>query len=212
VAIPVGAYVKIILRYTFLGQLCENVMRYQTDGAAWLTADAAGGAEAWWNNTKDRWLAIAPADINIASYDSVLFSEDDPDGAYGEFAIPADEREGTRSTAGLGGVQTSFEAGGVRLTVATRATRPGQKRVPFIYDQDTAGNAFNTPYLDLLEDLASVWDTNLTLGAPVLTGGLKPVIGGTIVDGFPTVYQPVIGHVVNPNVTSQVSRKQGRGQ
>src|SRR5205085_1995801 len=50
-----------------------------------------------------------------------------------------------------------------------------------------------------------------TLGAPVATGVMQPEVGKSVASGFPSVFQDVTGKVVNSNVTSQVSRKIGRG-
>jgi hypothetical protein len=40
---------------------------------------------------------------------------------------------------------------------------------------------------------------------------MQPVIGGTVVDGDPTIWQDVVGKVTSAFVSSQVSRKRGHG-
>lgn len=206
-----GNLLKIITRYTWLQQKCENVMWYEAQGAAFLTATAAGVGEAYWNDVKDLYRAIAPALLPDCSFESVLVYEYNGGDAYGEYAVPTLERVGLRDTTNKPRV-TGTLAGGVRLTVATRATRPGQKRVPFLLEEDIDNNDLGAAYLALLENLAAIWDTPRVLGAPVALGVLAPVIVSlTGTPPMPTAYQEVIGHLVNRDITSQVSRKKGRG-
>lgn len=210
-----GNLIRLITRYEWLGQKCENVAWYTPGGAAFLTATMAGVAEAYWDNIKDRYRAIVPDSAGTV-FTSILGTEFNGGGGYGEFAIPALEREGTRADATVELV-TGTLAGGVRLTVATNLTKPGQKRVPFLLEEDIYQNALNPTYIGLLEDLAEIWSTDLVLGAPVLLGTLSPVVvsfnsAPGVPEPTPQQWQAVVGVVVNHDITSQVSRKKGRGQ
>lgn len=207
----IDAHLAMILRYTYLQQKCENVFMYFTEGGAWATADAIQAAEAWWNDVKDVIRAMAPTDSDVATFDSVVCRELVEGGQLAEFAIPSDEREGTRGAALASDMIPSYGAGGIRFTVGTTVTRPGQKRFPFLLKTDVVGNELGSAYFTLLEAVGEHFDNVLVMGAPVATGALQPVVGGTLVSGFPTVYQNIIGHLTNTHATSQVSRKEGRG-
>lgn len=203
--------VRVDLRYTFLAQRCETTSFWSPGGAAWLTANAAQGAEAWWNNCKDRWRALFPSDAGNV-FDSVFFEEIGGGGEYGEFAIPTDERGGTRDGTGAGGFLPPYAAVGCRLTVTTHATRPGQKRFPFALEGDNDNGNVEAGFLALCADLGDFYSAPATLGAPVLAGTLTPQIVH-----FPTVPDPTqrqqeaVGYVLNAAFTSQVSRRVGHG-
>lgn len=210
-AIGIGVPLKIVIRGTILGQQFQNVCWYQTDGAAFLTADAVGVGEAFWNDIKTVWRAAMIETVALTT-DSILVSEPGPTGAFGEFAIPVLERPGTRPSAGLEGLMPTFVAAGIRLTVATRTTRPGQKRVVGMTEADHINNVIQPPYLALINALAPKFAEPIVLGAPVATGVLEPIV--TSLDpttGLVVASQPVTGWVTNVNATSQVSRKVGRG-
>src|SRR5664279_3094651 len=145
--------VKVILRYTFLSQKCETIGYYAPGGAAWLTANAAQAAQAWWNDVKTAWRAIVP-NSSDALFDSVFFEEVGGGLQYGEYAIPAGEVFGTRVATGLGDFMPAYVAVGCRLSVTTRATRPGQKRFPFAMEGDNVNGVVQAPFLALIETLS----------------------------------------------------------
>lgn len=207
-----GSFVSLTTRYIWLGQRCENVAWYSPGGIAFLTATAAGVAEAYWNNVKDRYRAMVDDRVPAPVFVSVLCKEYGGGGGLGEYGIPAGESAGTRAGA-TGELVTAALAGAMRLTVATTATRPGQKRFPFLTESDVQENDLTAPFLALMEAAHGIWDTELTLGAPVLAGVLVPAIVRLSPDGLTvTASQDVIGHVINPNVRTQVSRLFGRGR
>lgn len=203
--------VRIDLRYTFLAQRCETTSFWSPGGAAWVTVNAAQGAEAWWNNCKDRWRALAFNTPDI-TFDSVFFEEVGGGGEYGEFAIPADERSGSRDGTGLGDLLPPYVAVGCRLTVTTHATRPGQKRFPFALEADNSNGIVLSSFFALAGALGEFYSSPATLGAPVLAGTLTPQVVH-----FPTVSDPAqrqqeaAGYVLNSYFTSQVSRRVGHG-
>lgn len=208
----VDAHIELALRYTYLDQECENVYRYFTEGAVFLGVNAVQVAEAWWNDVKAVHRAIAWNVGAVNLFTSVFCRNLVDGGEYGEFAIPADEQVGLRDEAVPAELIPAFNAGGIRFTVGNTSTRPGQKRYPFLSNIDVLNNQLTATYLGLLEDIGAHMDQPLTLGSPVVAGVLQPVVGGTVVAGFPTVYQDIIGHITNPYATSQVSRKRGRGR
>lgn len=207
-----GDALLITLRYVFLGQNCQTAQFYTPGGAAFITANCDAVGEAWWNDVKTDWRALVPSDVTNFSFESVLVEEFDGSGGLGEFAIPSGERDGTRIPSSSSGFMPSYVACGMRLTVPTRTTRPGQKRFPGLDEADVSNNVIGAEYLDLVEDLSRVYDTTITLGAPVALGTLTPKIcKRDPADGHILASQDVAGHVINPYVTSQVSRRRGHG-
>lgn len=203
----------LTVRYLLLGQKCQTSMAYMPEGAAFLTATAAGVAEAYWNDVKTAWRAMAFNSIASAQFVSVVCREVGGSLGLGEYAIPAGEQAGTRSTGGANGFAPSYVAVGVRLAVGTRITKPGQKRVPFILEDDVLANSASSAVQALADTLAQKWSQPIVLGAPVATGSLIPVVA-RLDRTNPDVLiaqQEVTGHAVNPFLTSQVSRRYGHG-
>jgi hypothetical protein len=209
--IGLGVRIKITLRYQQAGQNCENVQWYTTDGAAFLTADMPGVLEAYWNDIKTAWRALIVTSSSF-KFTELLGAEESPTGAFGSFPVPLAEQLGTRAAGSLGNFLPSFAAAGVKLTVATRVTRPGQKRLPGIMEGDNDNGTLEAGYIALADPVAEVYSVPRVLGAPVATGVLTPVIChlDPITD-LPVASQEVTGHVINQFISSQVSRKIGHG-
>lgn len=207
----VDAHIALILRYTYLDQQCENVFMYFTEGAVFVGVNAVQVAQAWWDNVKGDIRALAPDSLSVNRFTSVVCRNLVDGGELGEYAIPEDEQAGTRPLGESEIMLAGTLAGAIRLTVGNTSTRPGQKRFPWLIQTDVIGNDLGADYFGLLEAVGAHIDQPLTLGSPVVAGVLQPVVGGTEVGGFPTVYQDVVGHVTNPYVSSQVSRKKGHG-
>lgn len=206
-----GAYTRISLRYTYLGQKCQNIAYYQNVGVAFLTATMAEVLEAYWNDVKAALRALTSTAVAVGTWDSILGEEIGGGGSYAEYAIPTAERPGTRGVGNDGEWVTGVLAVGARLVVGTHATRPGQKRLPFLREGDITGDQLLSTAITLFQPAMQKFSQNITLGAPVALGVLTPVVGGTVVGGYPTVFQVVTGLLMNTNVTSQVSRKAGHG-
>lgn len=203
---------EIILRYTHYGQRMQTVRTYRPTGAAFLTASPSGVGEAWWNDVKAAWRGVCGAGYGNV-FDSVFVREIGGGLAYGEYAIPAGERAGTRASGALGDGMPSYVAVGCKLTVGTGVTRPGQMRIPFLADADTLGNDVASGFLTLCQTLAAKYSSTITLGAPVATGTLTPNVLRYSKTVPPTVIasQDIGGYLLNSRVTSQVSRRSGRG-
>lgn len=209
-AIGIGVPLRITIRGVIQAQAFNLVCWYNTDGAAFLTATATGVGEAFWNDIKTVWRAAMESSPLLVT-NSILVSEPGPTGAFGEYPIPVGERQGTR-TVGTSDLLPSFNAAGIRLAVATRTTRPGQKRVPGALEVDQTNGAWVSGYMTLMNNLAPKFSSPITLGAPVATGVLIPIVTRVNPDtGDVDASQDVVGFVTNPYVTSQVSRKIGRG-
>lgn len=207
-----ATYIEITLRYLLLGQQCQTARAYSWDGAAIATATAEALGESWWNHYKNAWRALAPDYLPYAQFTSVLVREVGGSLSYGEYAIPIAEQDGTRSTDPSPNMMPSYVAVGCRLAVGSRLTKPGQMRIPFLYESDNVSNTVEAGFLALCEDLAELYSSSNTLGAPTATGVISPAVvrygedPDTVVAG-----QPIIGFVLNPFTTSQVSRRYGHG-
>lgn len=209
-AITEGTLLELSLKMRFNDGLIMNVYGYEVTGT-FTGIPAVNVGEAWWNAIKATQRALIRPSAGL-QFRSILVREmNNPTGEFAEWNIPVGESQGTRS-----GVDTSeflppFNAAGFRLTVGTRLTRPGQKRVPGLLEVDNETGALSSAYTALLESFASVVDGPLTLASPALGMDLQPKVFSKDSTGAVVASQDVIGHVLNPYVTSQVSRKIGRG-
>jgi len=206
-----AALIEIALKYTCLGQNCITARCYEWDGLAIATATPAQLGEGWWNHYKDAWRDLAPGNVANAQFLAVAVREVGGSLSYGEYAIPTGEQEGTR-TSGEGSMLPSYVAVGCRLTVNSSVTRPGQVRFPFLLDSDQDGNNVDAAFLTLCDPLASLYSEHNILGSPVATGEIIPqVVSFGIDNNTVDANQEVVGYVLNPFVTSQVSRRKGHG-
>lgn len=206
-----GGFVRMTLNYTFLSQQCMTVRDYKHDGAAFLTASCAGVAEAWWNDVKTAWRASVIASA-FAVFTSVKCEEYGGGFGFGEYAIPPAEQQGTRSATGLGDFLPTYVATSVKLTVESRATRPGQQGFPFAMEGDNTNGDATSTWQSLINTLATKYSEEITLGAPVATGALQPaVIHAPDLGVTPPTYQLIGGKVLNPSFRTRVHRTPGRG-
>lgn len=204
--------IKITTRYVYLGQRCENIAWYFGGGATFVTASMEQVLEAYWNDVKGAWHGIMFDELSINAIDSILGETIGGSEEFAEFPIEGDDRVGVRSTASSGAALPGTLAGGVRLTVGTRQTRPGQKRAPFIGEFDIVGNDLGEDYLEALTTWGQVFSQTRNLGSPVALAVLVPnVVSLNRASGEIVARQDVTGQVVNPYATSQVSRKRGHG-
>lgn len=209
-AIGSGDLIEVSLRGTQLGSVVYNVFQYEVVvGLGSVTA--AQYAEAWWNHVKTTMRGLFPTSYS-GYFQSVLLRElNDPTGDYGEFAIPTAERAGTRSVGAADSPLPPFNAVGMRLTVSTRATRPGQKRFTCLAEADQDYDALQSGVISAANALGAVLTADMVLGAPAATATFRPIVVRKDNLGAVTAYQRVTGYLVNSRPTSQVSRKFGRG-
>lgn len=209
-AIGAGSLLEIKLAGAVFGQQWMNVWTYRVVGELGSPSPANWG-NAWWNALKAAYRPLI-ASVHGAAFLTVSVREmDDPDGEYGVFPVPVGENAGTATT-GAGGVVPPFVAAGIRYTVSTRLTRPGQKRIPGQDEAVMNGNTWETAYATVLNTFGAASSIALVLGSPALGSEIKPVVvKKDPVTGLPVAHQDITGYLVNSYVTSQVSRKMGRG-
>lgn len=206
-----GSIIEISVIGLALDQTVMNVFQYEA-GSVLSGTTATQLGEAYWNHVKTTYRGLCPT-VFSGYFRTIKVAElNDPAGAYGEYTVPTGERGGTRNPGGANTPLPAFAAVGMRLAVATRTTRPGQKRFPFVTEEDNDYGQLTPGIIAAANALGAVLTTTITLGAPSALTTLKPVIVRKDAAGAVTAQQDVTGFIVNPFVTSQVSRKPGRGQ
>ena len=209
-AIVTGSKIEVVLRTALYNQVQLMVWTYNVLEIVG-TPTAAHYAQGWWNHVKTGYRALAATGQGDC-FKSVKVSElGNPAGEYGEYAIPAGEQSGTRTNPTDADNVPPFLAAGVRLTVATRATRPGQKRFPFLMQQDTASGTLGSAFSALVNTLMTTMVANMTLGAPAAGVVLVPNVVSLNADGSIRASQLITGFAINPYITSQNSRKFNAG-
>jgi len=208
---PIGLLTKleVSLNMVYLAQQVAMVFQYEVD----LMPDpgtAAEWGEGWWNFVKTTTRGLCQSDQtgvfrNVKVRELSLAS-----GAYGTYDIPLAEQAGTRST-GSGGQMPPYVAAGVQLVVGTRVTRPGQKRMPFVTEGDNTAGVMSAALQTSMIAWCNVITAPMTLGAPVSGNRLLPVVVSKDAGGNVTAFQYITGYLINTNLTSQNSRKIGRG-
>lgn len=209
-AIGAGSLIEVSIGGTMFNQLWMNNWTYEVAGELGGPT-AANWGQAIWDAIKTPYRALV-ANIYGAAFQFVKVREmDSLTGEYGEYAIPAAEQGGTGGTSTVS-YEATFVAAGVKLVVATRVTRPGQKRIPGARAEDSNSSMWQPAYVTKLNTFMNAVLTMGTLGSPAL--GSEAHLAVVRVDretGLPTAHQPVVGYLVNPAQTSQVSRKLGVG-
>lgn len=209
-AIGAGSLIEVTIGGSIHGQTWMNVHTYRVVGEIGDVSPAAWG-EAIWNDLKGSLRPLVSS-AHLSAFQWARVREmDSLTGEYGEFPIPPAEWPGT-GTASAGGVAPPFVAAGIRLTVSTRVTRPGQKRIPGASEGDMNSAAWESAYLTKLNTHGFALSTPSTLGAPALGSEVQPVVvSRDPASGLPTAHQNVTGYLSNPYITSQNTRKVGRG-
>lgn len=209
-AITLGSLIEIVVNMRVDAQVNLNAWQYQVDGSAFLV-EPVQIAEAWWNHVKTTYRGIIPSTwANV--FQSVRILElNNPTGDYAEYSVPTGEKVGTRTVTGSPEGMPPFTAVGVRLSVGSRVTRPGQKRFPGLTELDQAAGVVQSAMVTAVNAHMAVMTEQMILGAPAATIVLNPVVTRRDATGFVLASQPITGWVTNPNVTSQNSRKFGVG-
>lgn len=209
-AIGAGSLIEITVGGQIQAEHWQNNWTHQVDGELG-SPTAANIGEAWWNSVKTAYRALVSS-AHTTAFQFVRVREmDSLTGEYGEFAVPTAEQPGTGPTSSTTYLP-AFNAAGIRLTVGTRVTRPGQKRIGGQRGEDISSNAWVPAYMTKLVAFGDAFMTMSTLGAPAVGTDLQLVV--VRIDPnthLPVAHQDVTGFLVNPYVTSQVSRKRGVG-
>jgi len=205
-----GDLAEVVLIQNTQNQQTLNVWQYQVV-AHTGTWDGAQFAQAWWDEFKAVYRALAAVAFGTP-FQSVRVTElNDAIGEYGEYGIPEAEQAGTRANPTANQGLPNFNAVGVRLTVPTRTTRPGQKRFAYLLEEDNASGVLQSGMTALiqtamnkliLENVMSFESQDITV-QPIVTR--KNAAGAVIASQF------ITGYLINPQITSQNSRKVGRG-
>jgi len=209
-ALDTGDLIEVTLNSVVGSNRLMSVWSYYVD-SSFPDVGAADVAEAWWNHTKTQYRAMLYATAGWI-YSSVVVRElNNPTGELAEWNIPVGEQQGTRAAPAAPEFLPIFNATGVRLTVGTRTTRPGQKRIYGLTESDNESGVASAGWLALVETLIANLDGSITLGAPALAMEIIPSVFRKDATGAVTAHQPIVGHINNRNITSQVSRRLGRG-
>lgn len=206
----IGDKTEISLRMLYQGQVVYNVWQYNTS-AGLVGADPAEVGEGWWNHVKSTYRAVATSEHTGLFRSVFVRNLTSSPQQYGEFTVPTGEQAGTRTSSGGSELVPPFVAAGVRLAVGTNATRPGQKRLVGFVEGDNVSGYVNTAAVTAINNLMTVMVAAMVLGAPVALLTLDPIVVRKDASGTVVASQPIVGYVVNPAFTSQVSRKFGRG-
>jgi len=209
-AIGTNSLIQVSVAMDTLGSKVMNVWDFQVVVAPG-TITAAQYGEAFWNHVKTNYRALAPIYLGGVFKSIKVLELDNPAGDYGEYAVPTAEQVGTRTNPSTGEMMPGFVAAGARITVPTRVTRPGQKRFPFVAEADANDALLIGGYKTALTNLMDLMTGGLILGAPAATATLALIVVGRNADGSVRDYQISNGYLLNDYVTSQVSRKRGRG-
>lgn len=209
-AINLGDYIEVVIEQRVASQQVLNVWTYQmaTGDTAW---DGAQIAEAFWEEVKSVQRALA-AIVFGSVFESVRVRDiTSSTGILGEYAVPTAEQVGTRANPAAPSPLPNFNAAGVRLTVASRITRPGQKRLPYLTESDNETGSLVSAYVTLADDLLTTFTSAMLLELGGLELGLIPVVARRNNSGLVLAAQAITGYIINPFISSQNTRKIGRG-
>lgn len=204
-----GSKIEISLNMLYLAQQCAMVFQYEVVDFP-TTPPAVAVAEAWWNNVKASTRALAMTSLSTPFRNVKIRELNNPAGDYATFDIPVAEQTGTRTT-GSGDNMPPYVSTAVQLVVGSRLTRPGQKRPPFVTEGDNVSGAVGSSLLLATQTWAGVMTSVFSLGAPAALSSLRPIVAKKDANGFVVASQPITGYIVSPNLSTQNSRKIGRG-
>lgn len=202
--------IEFVLRGEIAGQAAYNAWQYNIVANV-PEATTTEVCEAWWGTVR-AWYRGLFHTTSTFRFNSVLVrSLTNPDGEYGEYAIPLEERTGTRTGSNQGDNMPPFCAASIRLTVSERVTKPGQKRFACLMEGDQSNGDLIGGVVNALATLGSNMSKPLLLSFTEADLTLQPLIVRKGFRNVPTAQQEVTGYLVNTRVTSQTSRKFGHG-
>ena len=199
-----GDILEIVDRQTTNPDVALNVYHYRLESGI-LVIDAADIAEFWWNDCN---IVIRELQTSSIDHIRVTCRNIDNSAQYGEYLVPPAEQGGTYGT---GDTQARQAAAGIAFRPVTPDVRAGQKRIAGVPEAGSGQwGLWDSVYLGRMTDYADHLSSQLNSLAPAFV--LVPVIVGLPNDDRPTrVEVEIAGHVLNPYVTSQNTRKIGRG-
>jgi len=206
-ALTVGQIVRITDEQVLSSQQIINVYFYQITGIAPgdpLEIDEV--AQGWWNAVN---ATLRDCQSSALQHVSVIAEAIGGDKDYFEYTIPPAERAGTSPFTGQ--QSSTFEAYSITLVPATRQTRPGSKRVAGVVENAMGDFGQIVPtQLSFLEDFGDVIAAPLNIGI-LGTSEISPVIYRPGNGINPPVVNPVVGYRVALRVSTQNTRKIGKG-
>lgn len=205
-----GSLIEIVHVQRLLGQQVLNVYGYELSGYVGGTSLVAI-LEAYWNHVKTVTRALYPTSFTDFFQTLKGREVNNVVGDYAEYDIPVGERAGTRSLGSQGETMPIFNSVGVRLVVGTRATRPGQKRYSCLVEGDQNSGTLGAGMVASTAALMNVMTAAMLLGIPAELNELQPRIFRKLNDGTVIASQPPTGYLINSQVTTQNTRKIGRG-
>jgi hypothetical protein len=209
-ALEAGDLIEVQLQQQVFSGIWYNTFQYRLEGSV-PVAGAVAIAEGWWNHVKTTQRALVTAPFG-SPFKSVKVRElNNPAGEFAEWDIPVGEQAGTRSAPVDADLMPPMVAAGARLTVATRLTRSGQKRMGYLTQTDSSAQTLTAGYITLFSAWLNVVTSIMTLGAPAPLCALHPIVTRKDAQGTVLAHQDVVGYVINPYTTTQNSRKIGRG-
>jgi len=209
--VDVGSKVRIVVNQLLLGQQVQNVLHYEVTDTA-VDDTYAELAQGWWDDIKAAWRAAVVIGLTIDSVEA--YDNEDSLGDYGIYTIPLAERPGLNGS----DVESPFIASGFRFGVDNRTTKPGYMRLSGVRDGEIdAAGVINATLLTKYTTLATALLNGFNYGL-LLAGHAKLVVYGAphpASTRYPArdvaVYNTVTAITVPTNVTTQNTRKIGRG-
>lgn len=207
--------IRLTLRQQYDSQECLNVFFYSWENGTGATPTQL--CESWWENFKAVWRPVVPPAV---TFDAILLEDLDGDRDYVEYAIPTADRSGTAAP-GTNALMPSFVAYGLKILPEGRLVRPGSKRIVGVNENASNDYGVVTPTLvEQLQDIADLIPTTVEVGLGGILGFMHPVLVGFPHDESPVQHRPartervavpIASCVVNPVLTTQNTRKRGRG-
>lgn len=199
-----GQIIEIVDRQSLQPDVALNVYHYRLSSGI-LEISAATIAEVWWLdcNTVIRTLqteGLKHLRVTARNLDNLA--------DYGEYNVPPEEQSGIVATTDAQARQSAY---GVTFRGAEVTTRPGGKRIAGVPEGASGDWGLLIPsFLEALTEYAEHMSSNINSITPAFV--LEPVLVGLPNDDRPTrVENDIATFVVNPYVTTQNTRKIGRG-
>lgn len=200
--VSVGDVIRIKACQEIFGQAICNVFYY-------LVATWTGNADL--GNVLDEFLATVVGPVKTMQTPDLSYRNLRADNITNDLDFAELDGNWT-GTYASSETQAPFIACGFRLSRTTKLTRPGAKRISGIAEE-ICNDGVVDPEAALFDDVKDALMATLPINSPGAGDGvLAPVIVGRNIDGSYDLSRlnPITGAVVQPNVTSQNSRKVGR--
>lgn len=200
-----GEIIKFNVAMTTVQQTARNIYYYRIAAAIGsMTGDEIAEAFFSWNDT-----VVMPALSTTVTLDSVQVDNVSDGLSFGEFS--ATGYNGSQAGEAMG----PFVAYGFTLLRTDKSTRNGFKRYAGVVEQAQSNGAIQSSWTgySALKTIESQLSAQLALVGASGQLDIDPVIYGDVTPTRPTpVWQYVSGAVLQPRITTQNSRKVGRGE